>query len=169
MDLSSLMTDMLKEKAIDAIAWKTGLDTTSAKSMAAKALPMIMKQLQKNSKDSTKSESLEKAVEWNDGSILDNLDNIDLKDWSKILWHIFGDDKEKIAEEVWNKWVMEALAPLVMWTLWKANSDSWDKASSLLASDWIIMKMATSFLDKDWDGDIKDDLMWMAMNFIKGK
>jgi hypothetical protein len=31
------------------------------------------------------------------------------------------------------------------------------------------MKMATSFLDKDKDWSIADDLFWMAMDFMKKK
>jgi hypothetical protein len=65
--------------------------------------------------------------------------------------------------------VLSALAPIVMWALWKANSETWKKAWDLLSSDWIIMKMATSFLDKDWDWSITDDLFDMAMNFVKWK
>ena len=169
MDLNGMLTDMLKDKAINAIADKTGLDSDSAKSMTAKALPLLLSALKKNSEDPEKWESLEKAVSWNDGSILNNLWDVDLKDWSKILWHIFWDKKADVEKEIWNSNILSALAPMVMGALWKANSDSGSKTSDLLSNDWAVMKMANSFLDKDWDGDIKDDLLWMAMWFLKGK
>jgi len=169
MDLQWIMGGLLKDQAMKAISEKTGLDLNTSKGLAAKALPMLLWALKNNTEDSSKKESLEKAVKENDGSILDNLSNIDLKDWGKILGHIFWDKKEEVEKEVWNKDLLASLAPLVMWALWKANSESWSSASSLLSSDWTIMKMASWFLDKDKDWDIKDDLLWMAMNFIKGK
>jgi len=169
MDLSGMMTDLLKDQAIEAISKKTGLDLESSKSMASKALPMLLGALKNNSADDSKKESLEKAVAKNDGSILDNLDNINLNDGSKILGHIFGDKKEQAEKEVGDSSVLAALAPMVMGALWKANSTSGSSASDLLSSDWMIAKLAISFLDKDWDWDIKDDLMWMAMNFMKWK
>ena len=163
MDLGSMMTDLLKDQAIKAISKKTGLDMGSSKSMAAKALPMLLWALKNNASNDSKKESLEKAVKNNDGSILENLDNLDLKDGSKILGHIFGDKKEEAEKEVWDKSVLAALAPIVMGALWKANSDSGSSAWDLLKGDSVIMKMATWFLDKDWDGSITDDLMAMAM------
>ena len=163
MDLSGMMTDLLKDQAMKAIAKKTGLDLSTSKGLAAKALPMILGALKNNSKNPEKQASLEKAVEGNDGSILDNLDNIDLKDWGKILGHIFGDKKEEAEKETGNSSILAALAPMVMWALWKANSQTWKKSSDLLSDDWMLMWFAKKFLDKDWDWDIKDDLLAMAM------
>lgn len=162
MDLSGMMSSLLKDQAMKAISKKTGLDLGTSKGLAAKALPMILWALKKNSQDDAKKASLEKAVAGNDGSIMDNFDNIDLKDWGKILGHIFGDKKEEAEKEAGNSSILAALAPMVMWALWKANSDSGSSASSMLW-DSGLMKMATSFLDKDGDGDIKDDLLAMAM------
>ena len=163
MDLSDMMTDLLKDQAIKAISKKTGLDENSAKSMAGKALPMILWALKENLKDENKKKWLEKALEKHDGSILDNLDNIDLNDWEKILGHVFGDKKKEIEEKVGNKSVLAALAPIVLETLWKAKKESNLDLSNLLSDDWIVMNIARKFLDKDWDGQIMDDLLWMAM------
>lgn len=163
MDLGWMMTNILKDQALQAISKKTGLDIDTSKWLAAKALPMLLWALKNNSADPEKKESLEKAVVKNDGSILNNLDNIDLEDWSKILGHIFGDKKADVEKEVWDKSILSALAPIVMWALWKANSDTGASVWDLISWDSTIMKMATSFLDKDWDGSFADDLMWMAM------
>lgn len=163
MDLSSMMTDLLKDQAMEAISKKTGLDLDTSKGLAAKALPMLLWALKNNANNPEKQAGLEKAVEKNDGSILDNLDNIDLEDWKKILWHVFWDKKEEVEKEVWNSSILAALAPMVMWALWKANSGTWKKASDLLSDDWMLMWFAKKFLDKDWDWSITDDLMWMAM------
>jgi hypothetical protein len=94
---------------------------------------------------------------------LDNLGNIDLKDWGKILGHIFWDKKAEAEKEAGDSSILAALAPMVMWALWKANSQTGKKSSDLLSEDWMLMWFAKKFLDKDWDGSITDDLMWMAM------
>ncbi|PID87641.1 hypothetical protein CSB07_00465 [Candidatus Gracilibacteria bacterium] len=168
MDLSNIMSEMLKDKIIDKISEKSGTDINSSKKMVAKALPLILGALKDNSNDPEKKESLEKAVKKNDGSVIDNLGLLDLEDGNKILGHIFGDKKENVEKEVGDKKILSALASLVMGALGKANSSSGDSASSLLSSPGL-MNIATSFLDKDGDGDIKDDLLGMAMGFFKKK
>ncbi len=159
---------MISDGLVDKISQKTWVDAGSTQKMVTQALPMILNQLKNNAADSKVSADLESAVEGNDGSILDNLDTIDLKDGSKILQHIFWGDLSEVTEKIWNKDVLAALAPVVMWVLWKANSDLWQSALSLLS--WgNINDIATSFIDKDGDGDVKDDLMSMGMNFLKKK
>lgn len=169
MDLSSMMTDMLKDQAIKAISKKTGLDEKTASSMAAKALPMILGQLKDNAADPAKAESLEKAVAGNDGTLLDNLDGIDLQDGAKILGHVFGNKQAGVEKEVGNPDLLAALAPIVMGSLGKANSDSGESAGSLLSNP-AVMSIAAKFLDQDGDGDLdKSDAMKFWMDFIKKK
>lgn len=169
MDLNSIVTDILKEQAVNAIAEKTGLDSNISKLMIAKALPILLSALKDNSVNSEKKESLEKAVKNNNWTILDNLTDISLLDWRKILGHIFWDKKEEVEKEVWNNDILASLAPIVMWALWKANSESWETASSLLSSDSMISNITKWFIDKDGDWEIKDDLLWMAMWFLGKK
>jgi len=169
MDLNSMMTDMLKDQAVKAISKKTGLDEKTASSMAAKALPMILAQLKNNASDPAKAEGLEKAVANNDGSLLDNLDNIDLKDGSKILNHVFGTKKADVEKQVGSSEGLAALAPVVMAALGRANSDSGESAGSLLSNP-AVMGIAAKFLDQDGDGDLdKSDFMKLGMNFLKKK
>ncbi len=169
MDLSSMMTDMLKDQAVKAISKKTGLDEKAASSMAAKALPMILGQLKNNAADPAKAEGLEKAVAWNDGSLLDNLDGIDLADGSKILGHVFGSKQAEAEKQAGSAEGLAALAPVVMAALGKANSDSGESATSLLSNP-AVMGIAAKFLDQDGDGDLdKADAMKFGMDFIKKK
>lgn len=167
MDLNWIFWEMLSWEAMKTISQKSWLDMDSTKDLTKKALPILLWALKDNSKNPLKSLWLEEAVKWNDWSILSNMSKISLEDGSKILWHIFWDEKEKVEEKIWSKKLLSALAPLVMWALWKANSESWLDAKSLLASDGVAMKLAKSFLDKDWDGDVKDDLLTMIINFVK--
>ncbi len=167
MDINGMLWELLKDQAIKAISKKTGLDESSAKTMASKALPLLLGALKNNANDPEKSKGLEKAVEKHNWEVLDNLDNIDLGEWEKILSHVFGDSKKEVEEKVGNKWVIQALAPILMSALWKANTQTWKNAKDLLSDDWVIMWLAKSFLDKDHDWSIADDLFWMAMSFMK--
>jgi len=169
MDINWMLGSLIKDQAIKAIAKKTGLDENSAKDMAAKALPMLLGALKNNAIDPKKAEGLEKAVEQHTGEVLSNPDKIDLGEWAKILGHIFGDSKKEVEEKVGNKSVLEALAPMVMWALWQANTETWKGAKDLLSDDWVVMGLAKAFLDKDKDWSIMDDVMWMAMGFMKWK
>ncbi|MDC0506146.1 DUF937 domain-containing protein [Candidatus Gracilibacteria bacterium] len=169
MDLSSMMTDMLKDQAIKAISKKTGMDAEAASAMAAKALPMLLDQLKNNAADPAKAEGLEKAVSGNDGSLLDNLDGINLQDGSKILGHIFGGAQADAEKKAGSSEGLAALAPIVMAALGKANSDSGETAGSLLSNP-AVMSMAGKFLDQDGDGDFdKSDMISAGMNFLKKK
>lgn len=164
-----MMTNMLKDQAIKAISKKTGLDEKTASTMAAKALPMILGQLKNNASDPAKAESLEKAVEKNDGSLLDNFDNIDLKDGAKILGHVFGNKQAEVEKEIGNPDILSALAPMVMGSLGKANADSGESAGSLLSNP-ALQGLAAKFLDQDGDGDVdKSDAIKFGINFIKKK
>jgi len=169
MDINGMLGSLIKDQAIKAIAKKTGLDEGSAKTMAAKAMPLILGALKNNAEDPKKAEWLEKAVEQHTGEVLSNPDKIDLGEWAKILGHIFGDSKKEVEEKVGDKSVLEALAPMVMWALWEANTKTWKGAKELLSDDSVIMWLAKSFLDKDKDWSIMDDMFDMAIGFMKGK
>lgn len=170
MSVSNLLQDVLKQKAIEAISQKTWLDQNSSKKMAQIALPKLLEWLQNNAKDPSKAKELENAIaKDHDWSIFEHLENLDLKDWQKIVSHIFGKDKSKIEKEVWNSDVLSAIAPMVLGALWKQKQKTWVSVSENLSQDSLFMQMSKKFLDKDGDGDIKDDLFGMAMNYIKGK
>jgi hypothetical protein len=68
--------------------------------------------------------------------------------------------------------MMKILAPLVMGSLGKAKKEGWLDASAIA---WLVTgasknsSMLTMFLDKNGDGDVKDDLLKMGMNYLKGK
>ncbi len=167
MEINDIIWSLIKDQALKAISKKTWLDDNSTKSIVEKALPILLWALKNNSENPEKKQWLEKAVEKHTWEVLSNPDKIDLSEWSKILGHIFWENKEEIEKKVWDKSVLEALAPMVMWALWEANTKTWKSASELLSDDGLIMWIAKSFLDKDKDWSIMDDMLWMAMSFIK--
>ncbi len=163
MNLNWVIDTLFDEKTIDSISKKAWLDSKTSKKLTETALPILLWKLKKNADNPKKAKSLDKAIKKNDGSILDNLDNLDLEDGGKIIGHIFGNKVDKVKSKVWHPSILEIIAPIIMWILWKANSDTGLDAKNLLSSEWIVWKLATSFFDKDWDGDIKDDLIWMVI------
>jgi len=167
MDINWILGDLLKDQAIKIISEKTGLDKEKTKEIAWKALPLLLWALKNNVSDPKKSVWLEKAVEKHTGEVLSNPEKLDLNEWAKILWHVFWESKKEVEEKVGDKSVLEALAPLVMWALWEANSKTWKTAKELLSDDGIVMWIAKTFLDKDKDWSIIDDVFDMAIWFMK--
>ncbi len=174
MDFSQILEGILKDpKTLETISKKTWLSWGDVKWEITKALPVLLWQLEENSKDSSKLEELKKAIEKkHSGDILKKISDIDLDDGAKIIGHIFGKGSAKTESKLgsWN--VLKALWPIVMGALWKSVNAKWWWVESIL---WALSgssktsNILVSFLDKDWDGDIKDDLFKMLINWLKKK
>lgn len=172
-DITSLLWDIITKKGINSITKATGIDPKITQKIAEVALPKILNQLGNNANSKTKSADLEAAISssWDKKSI--NLD-----DGEKILSHIFKNPKTLITDiakeskttQKNTKATLGALAPMIMGILWENSLWKMDIA-------WVgkILKSASKnklviqFLDKDGDGDIKDDIFSMILNFVKKK
>jgi len=152
-----------------------------------------MKGLANNASNKQGAESLSKALsKKHDGGIFDMVDTLISKpeagEGAGILKHILG-GKEASIEKFISKEsgldtggstkVLQILAPMVLGALGKEQQNqnlSSDQLSGLLStvSDALAGKsslssdLLTSLLDRDGDGDIKDDLMSMAGKFFTG-
>ncbi len=175
MEINDILGEVLKNpKSLEVLSKKTWLSTNDTKSSIAKALPMILSQLEKNASDSTQkwllAQAIEKKHSW---EILDNLEKLDLNDWDKIISHLFWWEKSKIEKKVWNSSVLKALWPIVLGALWKkaklSNSWVWNILWTLSWSSKWVNSILVWFLDKNGDWDIKDDLFRMVLNWIKRK
>ncbi len=173
MDLTSVLWDILKNpKTIETISKKTWLSGDNTKQAIAKALPSILEQLEKNTQDKTKLEWLKKAIETKHSwDVLENIwEKLDLSDWTKIISHIFWNNLSSIEKKVWNKEILSALGPIVMWALWKTSKAKWWDISSII---WVLTwssknsNILVAFLDKNWDWKIQDDLIRIFINWIK--
>lgn len=177
MDISNMILANLKGKALEQITSKVWGDSAATKAIAAKALPMILGQLSKNSESSQGAEQINTALNshlWES--------KVDMTDGSKILGHIFGGSDDAIdqvakasgqsKEQAWG--VMSALSSIVMETLWdQKKASSWFDASSVtkmlsgVGKDSDILGMV---MDQDGDGDFdKQDAMKFGMGWIKNK
>lgn len=177
MDISNMILANLKGKALEQITAQVGWDNASTKAIAAKALPMILGQLSKNTESEKWAEDLNNALNSHLGE-----SKIDIADGKNILGHIFGGSDKAIAEvakasgqsEEETSGVMGALSSVIMETL----GDQKKAASGFGTGD--LMKMLSwvgkdsdilgMVMDQDGDGDFdKNDAMKFGMGWIKSK
>lgn len=177
MELSNMLLENLKGKALQQIAQQIWGDSKTTKSIAAKALPMILGQLEKNAWDEAWASAINDALNshlWES--------KIDLNDGKKILGHIFWDTQsavESVSAASWKSqedslWVMSALSSVIMETLWDQKKAAWGfdandiiKLLSGTGKDTDILWMV---MDQDGDGDFDgQDAMKFGMWWIKKK
>lgn len=177
MDISNMILANLKGKALEQIAAQVGWDNAATKAIAAKALPMILGQLSKNTESEKWAEDLNNALNSHLGE-----SKIDIADGKNILGHIFGGSDKAIAEvakasgqsKEETSGVMGALSSVIMETL----GDQKKAASGFGTGD--LMKMLSwvgkdsdilgMVMDQDGDGDFdKNDAMKFGMGWIKSK
>ncbi len=195
--MDNLLSDILKTKMNDMfmeqVGKKTGVGADKAGSVMKQALPFLMGAMAKNAMSKKGAASLEKAVtKDHDGSVLDNLsgliDNPEKNGASGILKHLLGRNTKNVEGYISQKsgvdsrsvdTMMKVLAPMLMGALGKAKasgklnmSNIGSTLSSLTdksGSSSVSMNLVTKFLDKNGDGDIKDDLLNMGKKWIMAK
>lgn len=175
MELSNMLLENLKGQALEQIASYVGGDTKSTKSIASKALPMILGQLEKNASSEDGANAINEALNSHLGE-----SKIDLEDGSKILGHIFGNKDEAIntvagatkTDVEQSSGVMSALSSVIMETL----GDQKKAAGGFSAGDIIKLLSGTGkdndilgmVMDQDGDGDFDaNDGVSLGMGFIK--
>lgn len=179
MDLMSLVEWMVSNSLIKEVSNKSGLDNNTVSKLINSALPMMLWGLSSNADKN--SWMIDKVLDNHNDSILWDLTSVisnpESFKWDKILNHILWDNEERIEKSIGAKlwlnawlvaWVMKALAPLVMGQLWSAKRE-WINVASLLESDTWAKWMLLSFLDRDWDWEITDDLLKMGWDLLKKK
>lgn len=176
MDLSNMLMQQLKGKALEQIASQVWGDSAMTKTIAAKALPMILGQLSKNTETPEGAESLNNALNGHLGE-----SKVDVNDGMKILGHMFGNKDTAVwevaktsgATAAQTEWVMWALSSVVMESLWdQKKAAGWFGANDLMKMLSGTGKDGNMFalLDQDWDGDFdKSDAMKFGFWMLKKK
>ncbi len=182
LDITSILWDILSSGTLQKISSNSWIDSKITGSILSQALPSLLKWLKNNTNTPEGVDSLFSALWKNhNGDILKSNSKIDTSDGKKILGHILGWEEKKIliwsiSEKLGISWkqawsTLDNLAPILLGALWKANKEwilqPWNIGNILWSKD-IESSLLTSFLDKDGDGDIKDDLLEMWMNMAKG-
>ena len=186
---------LLNDKDLGKLSSQLGGNENDIKVGLISALPAILQALNKNTQTAEGAESLNKALEKHDGSVLNNLsgylNNPDLNDGAGILNHLFGNQTENVAQAVSKSSgldsngslkMLQILAPLVLGALGKQKKDNnldasgLDALTSMLALNLGsneqtsgIMGLVTNLLDSNKDGAIVDDLLGLASKFLGGK
>lgn len=186
---------LLNDKDLGKLSSQLGVNENDVKLGLVSALPAILQALNKNTQTAEGAESLNKALEKHDGSVLNNLsgylNNPDLNDGAGILNHLFGNQTENVAQAVSKSSgldsngsikMLQILAPLVLGALGKQKKDNnldasgLDALTSMLALNLGsneqtsgIMGLVTNLLDSNKDGAIVDDLLGLASKFLGGK
>ena len=186
---------LLNDKDLGKLSSQLGVNENDVKLGLVSALPAILQALNKNTQTAEGAESLNKALEKHDGSVLNNLsgylNNPDLNDGAGILNHLFGNQTENVAKAVSKSSgldsngsikMLQILAPLVLGALGKQKKDNnldasgLDALTSMLALNLGsneqtsgIMGLVTNLLDSNKDGAMVDDLLGLASKFLGGK
>ncbi len=192
-EVATLLGNLLKDEVIRGISEKAGTEVPQTKTAVKTAMPQIIEALAKNSSSKEGAESLSGALDQHPGSLLGNIlgavgDNNTQTDGAKILEHVFGTGEQAVVSGVASKagistnqatGIMNTVAPLIMESLGKTKADqslNSGDISGLLAGllgGQSGGSVLTGLLDKDGDGDIKDDLLTMffrwIMSFFTGK
>jgi hypothetical protein len=180
------MLDMLQQRlggdAVNQISKQLGTDPATTQTAIAAALPMLVGALARNAQDPGKAGALANALGRHDGSVLDDvagyLGRGNTGDGDGILGHVLGGRKETIQSGLGQAagldptkagTLLAMLAPLVMGALGKAQREQGLDTGGLAgmlgseqqqATDAApgVMGMLASFLDRDHDGSVLDDI-----------
>ncbi len=136
--LTSVLKEVMQDENLDQLAEKTNIDRGSIGDVVKDSLPTILEGLNQNTNKKEGAESLVTALAKHSGSLLEDvkkgdLSNLDLSDGAKIISHIFGSNKDDVADEVakdsdltkgQSSDILSALAPIIMSALSKEKEDN---------------------------------------------
>ncbi len=174
--LGSLLNSSFSGKLMEEMAQKVGLDPSSVGDIVSKVAPELMQKANENFKGEGDSTNLVNMIDKTDlDEIAQNPAKLeDTEQGNAILGELTG-SKEKSKELAQNiassvgvdasaiTKLLPMIAPLIAGTLNKQKS-----ALGGVAGDTnSLTSMLSSFIDKDNDGSITDDLMDMAGKFFK--
>lgn len=192
MDLNSII-NLLQGQDLQELASKVGGNEEEVKSGLGVALPAMLEALNKNTNTTEGAESLNKALEDHDGSILNNvsgfLDNPQSENGLGILGHLFGNSTPNVAQAVSkasgldqnsSMQLLTMLAPLVLGFLGKEkkqnnlDANGLNNLTSMLSSNLAqsnpdIMSFVGSLLDSNKDGSFLDEALGMLGGFFGKK
>lgn len=197
MSLLQEIEGSLSQEMIGEIAGQLGQDQDQTAKAVSAALPVLVSALAKNTEAPEGAESLNRALDKHDGSILDSLGGLfsdpDSGEGGGILGHILGDRTSVVESAVSqiagldsssSSSILKILAPIVLAYLGrkKQSEPEMDAGglADLLRQDREEthqrapkeMSVLESLLDRDNDGNVSDDLTQMGTSllgsFLKG-
>ncbi len=131
MDIMNVIAKQLSDPRVyQQLSANAGTKPQQAQQVTQNALPLLLKALQQNASTPEGAQSLQNALQQHQNEPVDDLlgffKNVDTKDGSKILQHIFSDRKDNVQADLANKVGLQnnqvsnllmQLAPLVLGVL----------------------------------------------------
>lgn len=196
MDILQQLTSLLTTSgSFDTIGEKANTSPEKAQQLATLAIPTLLQALNRNASTPQGAKSLSNALDDHQEFDLNNLvgffQNVDTKDGSRILQHVFSDKNARVQENLAKQSglnigqigvLLSQLAPMVLGLLGAQKKNQHIAAEDVptLTSSVLgavgqrneqgqnpLLDIASQFLDKDNDGSIIDDLGDILGNFTK--
>ena len=100
--LSLLLSSLLTDSSVSALAKKTGLSAASLKKLIPLAVPLLLKFLTSNASSESGALSLLGALSQhtNQKTLSDQIDEADTEDGGKIIGHIFGNQSDAVTNRL---------------------------------------------------------------------
>lgn len=100
--LSLLLSSLLTDSSVSALAKKTGLSATALKKLIPLAVPLLLKFLTSNASSESGALSLLGALSQhtNQKALSDQIDEADTEDGGKIIGHIFGNQSDAVTNRL---------------------------------------------------------------------
>ena len=130
MDLTTMMSTLLSDQNIKAVAKKAGVSNEEAASVLATSLPVMLNGANGQASNAATSESFFEAV---NSHAKKRPEEISLEEGGKIVGHLLGTDEEKAEKAIANRagmssanvgLILAAAAPLIMNMLGSSTSSS---------------------------------------------
>ena len=129
MNLLDLLTStMTSSSSVDALAEKTGEQSSSIKKLLMLALPLFILYMTRNASSKEGAGSLAEALTQHQktGAVEDQIADSDIEDGQKILGHVFGANESQVVDELSTRSgissgsvikILALLAPIILSTL----------------------------------------------------
>ena len=188
--LIEMLTQQLgNQQNLGQLSRQLGTDQTATQNAIGAALPVLLSALARNSAERSGAESLERALNKHDGSVLDNLggflESPDVDDGEGILRHVLGDRRQSVETGVGKAAgldmsmvakLLPMLAPIVLGALGRQKREAGLNStglSELLGQERRQMEQASpaagmlgKLLDQDGDGSVADDIAKMGTGLL---
>lgn len=186
MDILKLITDQVNDKStVSKFSKISGAESSKVEHLIKLAVPTLLQALNQNTNTKEGASSLSKALDKHKDDGIENtdqfLENVNPKEGSKMLDHIFSNKnsqvKSKLADQTGMNikqvsLILALLAPLLISALGKQKKEKGLDESGVSSLVGNLLKKQDKpgimqMLDLDKDGNVLDDVSKIVVGFLK--